>query len=210
MRRSGADLRLEPTNMDRKTITAQLRAQFFPVLVNEGFTRTGDVLRRELEGGVVHVVEIQHRPRSGVFQVGLGAHLAALGDVAGGAPVPVEKMRDHDCAWRSSVLSGFRRASDAEFAYGATAAEASESVAFAVSEWPRQSAAFFGGCRTSQRGSSAVRRRASPPISTPVTCSPGRGSPMSSARPSCAAGSSRPPSRRSPNGRPRCASTCWR
>lgn len=131
--------------MDRKTITAQLRAQFFPVLVNEGFTRTGDVLRRELEGGVVHVVEIQHRPRSGVFQVGLGAHLAALGDVAGGAPVPVEKMRDHDCAWRSSVLSGFRRASDAEFAYGATAAEASESVAFAVSEWPRQSAAFFGG-----------------------------------------------------------------
>lgn len=131
--------------MDRKTINAQLRAQFFPVLAAEGFSRTGDILRRELDGGVVHVVEIQHRPRSGVFQVGLGAHLVALGDVVGGEPVPVANMRDHDCAWRSSVLSGFRRGSDAEFAYGATAADASESVAFLVSEWPRQSTAFFGG-----------------------------------------------------------------
>lgn len=129
--------------MDRKTVTAQLRSQFYPVLLAEGFSRKGDILRRELDGPVVHVVEVQHRPRSGVFQVNLGAHLPALGDVAGGTRVPVEQMREYDCAWRSSVVSGFRNSSDSEFAYGSTEEEASESVAFLVSEWARQSSDFF-------------------------------------------------------------------
>lgn len=129
--------------MDRKTVTAQLRRQFYPLLTAEGFVRSGDVLRRELDGPIVQVVEVQHRPRSGVYQVHLGAHLPALGGVAGGAGVPVERMREYDCAWRSSVVSGFRNAADSEFAYGATDADASESVAFLVSEWRRQSTAFF-------------------------------------------------------------------
>ncbi|MGQ7312686.1 DUF4304 domain-containing protein [Microbacterium arabinogalactanolyticum] len=129
--------------MDRKTVSAHLRKQFFPLLIAGGFTRSGDILRRELDGPVVHVVEVQHRPRSGVFQVNLGAHLAALGGVAGGTPVPAEQMREYDCAWRSSVVSGFRNSSDSEFAYGSTEAEASESVAFLVSEWERQSSEFF-------------------------------------------------------------------
>lgn len=129
--------------MDRKTITSELRRQFFPLLTAAG-ARTGDVLRRELDGPVVHVVEVQHRPRSAVFQINLGAHLPALGGVAGGDAVPVASMREYDCAWRGSIISGFRNASDAEFAYGRTDAEASESVAFLVSEWERQSVAFFG------------------------------------------------------------------
>ncbi|WP_182344208.1 hypothetical protein [Comamonas koreensis] len=129
--------------MDRKTTTSELRAQFFPQLVAAGFVRQGDIARRVLDGGVVHVVEVQHRPRSAVFQVNLGAHLLALGDVAGGAMPAPPAMRDHDCAWRGSVIAGFRNAADAEFAYGTSAQEAAESVAFVVSEWQRQSQAFF-------------------------------------------------------------------
>ncbi len=129
--------------MDRKTVGAQLRKQFFPLLVEAGFTRKGDVLHRELPGPVVHVVDVQHRPRSGVFQVNLGAHLLALGDVAGGTVPPTAQMRDYDCAWRGSIISGFRNSSDSEFAYGSTEDEAAESVAFLASEWQRQSSLFF-------------------------------------------------------------------
>ncbi|WP_312526166.1 DUF4304 domain-containing protein [Comamonas sp.] len=129
--------------MDRQTTTSELRAQFFPLLLAEGFVRQGDIARRVLDGSVVHIVEIQHRPRSAVFQVNLGAHLLALGDVAGGTLPAPQTMRDHDCAWRGSVIAGFRNAKDAEFAYGASAQDAAESVAFLVSEWQRQSQAFF-------------------------------------------------------------------
>ncbi|WP_217183750.1 DUF4304 domain-containing protein [Streptomyces sp. AC495_CC817] len=151
--------------MDRKTVTAQLRTQFFPVLAAAGFSRSGDVLRRELAGPVVHVVEVQHRARSGVFQVNLGAHLPALGGVAGGATVAVERMREYDCAWRSSVLSGFRNASDSEFAYGATEEQASESVAFLLSEWERQGPAFFDPLADFPDG---FRERARASVSTPL------------------------------------------
>lgn len=130
--------------MDRKTVSRELREQFFPLLVAEGFTRKGDVLRRVLDGPVVHVVDVQHRPRNAVFQVNLGAHLPALGGVAGGDAVAHDAMRDWDCAWRGSIVTGFRNRSDSEFAYGRTAEEAAESVAFLVSEWERQSGAFFG------------------------------------------------------------------
>ncbi|MCS4294181.1 hypothetical protein M2375_002414 [Comamonas sp. BIGb0152] len=129
--------------MERKTTTSELRAQFFPRLVAAGFVRQGDIARRVLDGGGVHVVEVQHRPRSAVFQVNLGAHLLALGDVAGGAMPAPQAMRDHDCAWRGSVIAGFRNATDAEFAYGTSAQDAAESVAFLVAEWERQSQAFF-------------------------------------------------------------------
>ena len=130
--------------MDRTTINRELRAQFWPLLTATGFERKGDVARRRLDGGVVHVVEVQHRPRSAVFQVNLGAHLLALGDVAGGAAPGTDVLRDYDCAWRGSIIAGFRHAQDSEFAYGRTAEEAAESVAFLASEWQRQSAAFFG------------------------------------------------------------------
>lgn len=130
--------------MDRKTINAEFRRQFFPLLAADGFVRSGDVARRVLPGSVVHVVEIQHRPRAGVFQVGLGVHLSPLDEVAGTSSTPAEQLREHDCAWRSSIISGFRNSSDAEFAYGQSAAEAAESVAFFVSEWPRQATGFFG------------------------------------------------------------------
>ena len=55
--------------MDRKTVTAQLRSQFYPVLLAEGFSRKGDILRRELDGPVVHV-------RWG--SVGLHVHVRAV------------------------------------------------------------------------------------------------------------------------------------
>ncbi|ARO15316.1 hypothetical protein BVG79_01974 [Ketogulonicigenium robustum] len=129
--------------MDRKTINRALRAEFFPVLAAEGFTRHGDVARRIAPDGVVHVVDIQHLPRNGAFQVNLGTHLLQLGGVAGGQSPAPETFRDFDCAWRGSIIAGFRNASDAAFTYGATAEQAAESVAFLVSEWPRQSAAFF-------------------------------------------------------------------
>lgn len=130
--------------MDRKTINAELRKQFYPQLVAEGFARTGDIARRVLDGPVVHVVDVQHMPRRNVFQINLGAHLMRLGDVAGGAKVDIDAMRDYDCVWRGSIHSGFRNSSDAEFAYGRTPEEASESVAFLVSEWRRQADEFFG------------------------------------------------------------------
>ncbi|MGX1932351.1 DUF4304 domain-containing protein [Microbacterium resistens] len=129
--------------MDRTTVNAHLRAQFFPLLAAEGFTRKGDVARRVLDGGVVHVVDLQHQPRRHLFQVNLGAHLLGLGGVAGAEAPEIERFRDHDCAWRGGIVSGFRNADDAEFAWGATDEEARESVAFLVSEWPRQSEAFF-------------------------------------------------------------------
>ena len=129
--------------MDRKTINAELRKQLFPLLITAGFKRKGDVLYRELPGPVVHIVEVQHRPRNGVFQINLGAHLPALDDVADGQVFAAAEMRDYDCAWRGSIISGFRNSSDAEFAYGTTAEEAAESVAFLASEWPRQAAQFF-------------------------------------------------------------------
>lgn len=147
--------------MDRKTITSELRRQFFPLLTAAGFARTGDVLRRELDGPVVHVVEVQHRPRSAVFQIHLGAHLPALGGVAGGDAVPVVSMREYDCAWRGSIVSGFRNSSDAEFAYGRTDAEASESVAFLASEWQRQADAFFGSLSDFPAGFHEQARRSS-------------------------------------------------
>ena len=129
--------------MDRKSINAELRQQFFPLLTAAGFTRKGDVLYRELPGPIVHIAEVQHRPRNGVFQINLGAHLPSLDDIASGQTIAPADMRDYDCAWRGSIISGFRTSSDAEFAYGSTAEEAAESVAFLVSEWPRQAAQFF-------------------------------------------------------------------
>lgn len=42
--------------MDRKAVTAEPRRQFFPVLTAEGFVRSGDVLRRELDGPIVHAL----------------------------------------------------------------------------------------------------------------------------------------------------------
>lgn len=164
--------------MDRKTITSELRAQFFPLLQATGFVRQGDIARRVLDGSVVHIVEIQHRPRSAVFQVNLGAHLLALGDVAGGTLPAPQTMRDHDCAWRGSVIAGFRNATDAELAYGASAHEAAESVAFLVSEWQRQSQAFFAPFSDYPARfwppPGRLRRTGS---GTPPTCSPGPGSP---------------------------------
>ncbi|GAB2550318.1 DUF4304 domain-containing protein [Leucobacter ruminantium] len=130
--------------MDRKTINAELRRQFYPQLVAEGFTRAGDIARRALVGPVVHVVEVQHLPRRNVFQINLGAHLLALDELSGTTAVAADTVRDYDCAWRGSIFSGFRNSSDAEFAYGSTPEEASESVSFLVSEWRRQADVFFG------------------------------------------------------------------
>lgn len=129
--------------MDRKTVNAQLREQFFPLLTAVGFARAGDVLRRELPGPVVHVVEVQHLPRRGVFQVNLGAHLPALREFTDRPPLAAADTREPDCAWRGSLISGFRNSSDAEFAYGTTVEETAESVAFLASEWERQSTRFF-------------------------------------------------------------------
>ncbi|MFK3677114.1 hypothetical protein ACI2IP_05250 [Microbacterium sp. NPDC090218] len=127
--------------MDKHTTTSLLRDRFYPVLKAQGFTRTGDVLRR-VDSPVVHVVEVVHQPRRGVFRVDLGAHLTLLGDVSRHA-IDTAKIREPDCAWRSSIIPGFRNDHDPDFAYGSNPEEASESVAFLVSEWDRQSNAFF-------------------------------------------------------------------
>jgi hypothetical protein len=128
--------------VDKQTTTALLRRDFYPALKAQGFTRTGDVLRR-IHGPVAHVVEVVHQPRRGVFRVDMGAHVLLLGGVSGRALDPA-KMREPDCAWRSSLIPGFRNDHDPDFVYGATAEDAAESVSFLVSEWDRQSQAFFG------------------------------------------------------------------
>jgi hypothetical protein len=128
--------------VDKQTTTALLRAEFYPVLKAQGFVRSGDVLRR-VDDPVAHVVEVVHQPRRGVFRVDLGAHLLPLGDVSRHAIDPT-KIREADCAWRSSIIPGFRNDHDPDFVYGATATDAAESVAFLVSEWDRQSQDFFG------------------------------------------------------------------
>lgn len=128
--------------MDRQTTTALLREQFYPVLKAQGFTRSADVLRRVAEP-VAHVVEVVNQPRRGVFRVDLGVHLTLLGDVSHHVIGPA-KLREADCAWRSSIIPGFRNDHDPDFVYGSTPEEASEVVSFLVSEWGRQSDAFFG------------------------------------------------------------------
>jgi hypothetical protein len=135
--RSGYDSRV-----DKQTTTALLREHFFPLLKSQGFARNGDVLRRA-DDPVVHVVEVVHQPRRGVFRIDLGVHLTLLGDASGHVIDPT-KIREADCAWRSSIIPGFRNDHDPDFVYGSTAEEAQESVSFLVSEWDRQSSAFFG------------------------------------------------------------------
>lgn len=139
--RSGYDSRV-----DKQTTTALLREHFFPLLKAQGFARNGDVLRRA-DDPVVHVVEVVHQPRRGVFRIDLGVHLTLLGDVSGHVIDPT-KIREADCAWRSSIIPGFRNDHDPDFVYGSTAEEAQESVSFLVSEWDRQSSAFFGRLAT--------------------------------------------------------------
>lgn len=128
--------------VDKQTTTALLRAQFSPILKAQGFERSGDVLRR-FDDPVAHVVDVVHQPRRGVFRVDLGVHVTLLGDVSRRAIDPA-KIREADCAWRSSIIPGFRNDHDPDFVYGSTPEEAAESVAFLVSEWDRQSSAFFG------------------------------------------------------------------
>ncbi|WP_435748689.1 DUF4304 domain-containing protein [Microbacterium sp. PMB16] len=132
--------------MDKQTTTALLRTHFYPVLKDQGFVRSGNVLRRFADP-VVHVVEVVHQPRRGAFRVDLGVHLTLLGDVSRHVIDPT-KIREPDCAWRSSIIPGFRNDHDPDFAYGTTASDAEESVSFLVSEWDRQSTAFFGRLTT--------------------------------------------------------------
>lgn len=139
--RSGYDSRV-----DKQTTTALLREHFFPLLKAQGFARNGDVLRRA-DDPVVHVVEVVHQPRRGVFRIDVGVHLTLLGDISGHVIDPT-KIREADCAWRSSIIPGFRNNHDPDFVYGSTAEEAQESVSFLVSEWDRQSSAFFGRLAT--------------------------------------------------------------
>lgn len=134
------------SSVDKQTTTALLREHFYPALKAQGFTRSGEVLRRFTDP-VAHVVEVVHQPRRGVFRVDLGVHLTLLGDVSHHVIDP-GKIREPDCAWRSSIIPGFRNDHDPDFVYGSTGEEAQESVAFLVSEWERQSSAFFGPLTT--------------------------------------------------------------
>ncbi|WP_353111488.1 hypothetical protein [Microbacterium sp.] len=60
--------------MDRKTVNAELRRRFYPLLVAADFVRRGDIARRTLDHGVVHAAEMQHLPRNDAIQVNLGVH----------------------------------------------------------------------------------------------------------------------------------------
>lgn len=130
--------------MDRKTITREMRQQFFPLLVDDGFTRTKDTLRRVLPGPVVHVVQVRNFPARAQFRVDLGAHLPALDEREGTAPKALDTLRDIDCVWRGGIVTGFLSPTDTGMSYGTDEHGASEAVAFMASEWKRQSREFFG------------------------------------------------------------------
>jgi len=132
--------------MDRTTVTRLLRRDFWPVLRAEGFSRRGEVARRA-DGPVVHVVEVVHRPRAGVFRVDLGVHVTLLGDVSG-APVDPATLREPGCAWRAGIVPGLLDGTSTDLIYGSSEEDAAGTVAFLVAEWPRQSAAFFGPLTT--------------------------------------------------------------
>lgn len=132
--------------MDKKYISQQLRNQFYPLLKAQGFSKKADVFW-QVDGEVVRIVDIQHSKKRHCFQVNLGIHLMPLGEYVMGCTgrrLEIEKMRDYDCAWRSSIISGLVNDHDSDWSYAQSEQDAIQMVEFLVSEWDRQSQRFFG------------------------------------------------------------------
>jgi hypothetical protein len=132
--------------MDKATVTGLLRKRFYPLLKQDGFVRQGDVARR-VSGPVVHVTEVAHSPRRGVFYVRLGAHVTTLGRWASGPtgkPLDASAVREATCAWRASVKTYLANDHSDDWPYCETTEQAVDMVEFLVCEWPRQSVEFFG------------------------------------------------------------------
>ena len=94
--------------MDKKFISLLLRNQFYPLLKAQGFTKKADVFW-QVDGEVIRIVDIQHFKKRHCFQINLGIHLIPLGEYVMGCTgrrLEFEKMRDYDCAWRGSIISG--------------------------------------------------------------------------------------------------------
>ncbi len=131
--------------MDKKFISKQLQNQFYPLLEAQGFIKKGSVFH-QIDGEIIRIVDIQHSVKRHCFQVNLGIHLIPLGEYVMGCTgrnLNIEKMRDYDCAWRSSIISGFLNNQDSDWSYLSTEQDAIENVHFLVSEWDRQSQKFF-------------------------------------------------------------------
>lgn len=131
--------------MDKKVISKLLQRQFYPILKAQGFIKKGDVFR-QVEGEVVRIIDIQHSIKRHCFQVNLGIHLIPLGEYVmrcTGKALDIEKMRDFDCAWRSSILPYLINDHDNDWSYTSNEQDANEMVQFLVSEWNRQSQNFF-------------------------------------------------------------------
>lgn len=146
--------------MDRKTITRHMREQFFPLLVEEGFTRQRDTLRRILDGPVAHVVTVRHFPARKEFRVDLGAHLPALDEPLVMPATNLETITVDSCLWGERIVTGFLHPADTGMAYGTNEEEASEAVAFIASEWKHQSRAFFGPLSNYPEGFLRLARQA--------------------------------------------------
>ena len=132
--------------MDKKYISQQLRDQFYPLLKAQGFSKKADVFW-QVDGEVIRIVDIQHSKKRHCFQVNLGIHLMPLGEYVMGCTgrrLEIEKMRDYDCAWRSSIISGLVNDHDSDWSYTQSEQDAIQMVEFLVSEWDRQSQRFFG------------------------------------------------------------------
>lgn len=131
--------------MDKKFISKQLQNQFYPILKAQGFIKKGNVFH-QIDGEIIRIIDIQHSIKRHCFQVNLGIHLIPLGEYVMGCTgrnLNIEKMRDYDCAWRSSIIPGFLNDHDSDWSYTSTEQDAIENVHFLVSEWDRQSQNFF-------------------------------------------------------------------
>ncbi|CAM9371859.1 DUF4304 domain-containing protein [Acinetobacter bereziniae] len=132
--------------MDKKFISLLLRNQFYPLLKAQGFTKKADVFW-QVDGEVIRIVDIQHFKKRHCFQINLGIHLIPLGEYVMGCTgrrLEFEKMRDYDCAWRGSIISGLVNDYDSDWSYTQSEQDAIQMVEFLVSEWDRQSQLFFG------------------------------------------------------------------
>ncbi|MCL2000749.1 MAG: DUF4304 domain-containing protein [Planctomycetes bacterium] len=133
--------------LEKKLIAGLLRRDFYPVVKTDGFKRKKEVFHR-INDPVVHVVQVRHRTVEQVYQVLMGVHLLLLGDFAldvTGKPIKdPTKLNVYDCAWTHSIIPGFINDTLNDWVYGNTEEEATGMIEFLISEWPRQSAAFFG------------------------------------------------------------------
>jgi hypothetical protein len=128
---------IEP--MNRTAFLKLLTLKLFPVLKAEGFEGSGQTLRR-IDGPLIHVFNVQAASGGKACYLNLGAHLDFL-PTEGGAQVEPDAMEESHCVFRDRMDPPPGPAFG--WAYGATQAQAQETVEFIVSEWAGPGRAFF-------------------------------------------------------------------